>query len=112
MIVRTEQIIIFMLACLISIGCVLQHEALASEDITNGKGSTIAETLINDYKSFYACERLIRMGLGFGLGAKPIINRYGFCFSNPEDEGSLYKGKEFTQKMLEINRKRLLALEL
>ncbi len=84
MIFRTEQIIIFMLACLISIGCVLQHEALASEDIINGKGSTIAETLINDYKSFYARERWIRMGLGFGLGAisantsidNEIQNRY------------------------------------
>ena len=71
MIYRTEQnrLLYLLLACLISIGSFLQHEALASEDIINGKGSTITGTLINDYKSFYAGERLIRMSLGFGLSA-------------------------------------------
>src|SRR3990167_2037776 len=41
-----------------------------------------------------------RDALGFGLGAKPIINRYGFCFANPDDDSPIYKGKNFTQKML------------
>ena len=42
--------------------------------------------------------------LGFGLGAKPIINRYGFCFADTKDTTSLYKGKNFSQKMLEPKR--------
>jgi phosphoribosylformylglycinamidine synthase subunit PurSL len=38
--------------------------------------------------------------IGFGLGAKPIINRYGFCFADPKDKKPLYKGENFSQKML------------
>lgn len=38
--------------------------------------------------------------IGFGLGAKPIINLYGFCFANPYDEKPLYKGPKKKQKML------------
>jgi len=58
------------LTCLLlMIGFFLQSTAIASEDIANEKGSAITETLINDYKSFYSCERLTRIGLGFGLGA-------------------------------------------
>lgn len=38
--------------------------------------------------------------IGFGLGAKPVINRYGFCFADPNDLDPLYKGQNFTQKML------------
>ena len=45
-----------------------------------------------------------RDALGFGLGAKPIINRYGFCFATPEDNLPIYKGKNFTQKMLSPKR--------
>jgi phosphoribosylformylglycinamidine synthase subunit PurSL len=41
-----------------------------------------------------------RDAMGVGLGAKPIINRYGFCFSPPDDLSVLYKGKGRTQKML------------
>lgn len=41
-----------------------------------------------------------RDAIGFGLGAKPIINRFGFCFADPKDEKHLYKGQNFTQKML------------
>ena len=37
--------------------------------------------------------------IGFGLGAKPIANAYGFCFGNPEDERALYRDKEKKQKM-------------
>jgi phosphoribosylformylglycinamidine synthase len=37
--------------------------------------------------------------IGFGLGAKPIANAYGFCFGNPEDERTLYRDKEKKQKM-------------
>lgn len=38
--------------------------------------------------------------MGFGIAAKPVINRYGFCFADPRDQRSLYKGKNKTQKML------------
>ncbi|MBU1018891.1 MAG: AIR synthase-related protein [Patescibacteria group bacterium] len=30
--------------------------------------------------------------VGFGLGAKPIVNMYGYCFADPRDEKPLYKG--------------------
>ncbi|MFA5095206.1 MAG: AIR synthase-related protein [Candidatus Paceibacterota bacterium] len=38
--------------------------------------------------------------IGFGLGAKPIANVYGFCFGYPEDTRALYRDKEKTRKML------------
>jgi len=38
--------------------------------------------------------------LGSGLGAKPFLNTYGFCFADPKDTSPLYRGAEFTQKML------------
>ncbi|MCX7680271.1 MAG: AIR synthase-related protein, partial [Spirochaetes bacterium] len=31
--------------------------------------------------------------IGFGLGAKPIANRYGFCFADPCDTRPLYRDK-------------------
>ncbi len=37
-----------------------------------------------------------RDAIGFGLGAKPIINRYGFCFADPEDEKPLFKRENKT----------------
>lgn len=42
--------------------------------------------------------------IGFGLGAKPIINRYGFCFGRPKDLLPFYKGDNFTQKMFSPRR--------
>ncbi|MFZ3077681.1 MAG: phosphoribosylformylglycinamidine synthase subunit PurL [Candidatus Aenigmatarchaeota archaeon] len=41
-----------------------------------------------------------RDAIGFGLGAKPIINRFGFCFADPNDEKPLYKSAGLAQKML------------
>lgn len=38
--------------------------------------------------------------LGFGLGAKPIANTYGFCFAPPDDTQLLYKDAKLTQVML------------
>ncbi len=38
--------------------------------------------------------------IGFGMAAKPIVNRYGFCFADPSDASPLYKGENKTQKML------------
>jgi len=42
--------------------------------------------------------------LGFGLGAKPIANYYGFCLADPRIEKQLYKGKNLTQPMLSSKR--------
>jgi phosphoribosylformylglycinamidine synthase II len=41
-----------------------------------------------------------RDAIGFGLGAKPVVNVYGYCFADPNDIRPLYKGSNFTQKML------------
>jgi len=38
--------------------------------------------------------------IGFGIAAKPVINRYGYCFANPTDTRPLYKGEGKTQQML------------
>ena len=38
--------------------------------------------------------------LGFGLGAKPVMNLYGFCFGDPRDTSALYRDTAKTQKML------------
>ena len=42
--------------------------------------------------------------IGFGLGAKPVANFYGFCFGQPEDKRSLFRDKNMTQKMLSPKR--------
>ncbi|MCL4387118.1 MAG: AIR synthase-related protein [Patescibacteria group bacterium] len=41
-----------------------------------------------------------RDAIGFGMGAKPIVNRYGYCFADPRDERPLYKTADKSQKML------------
>src|SRR3989338_568553 len=41
-----------------------------------------------------------RDAIGFGLGAKPIANTYGFCFGEPNDKRLLFLDKERKQKML------------
>lgn len=35
-----------------------------------------------------------RDALGFGMGSKPVANRYGFCFADPRKENDLYRGKD------------------
>ena len=42
--------------------------------------------------------------IGFGLGAKPVANVYGFCFGNPDDTRALFRDKNRTQKMLSPKR--------
>ena len=42
--------------------------------------------------------------LGFGLGAKPIANRFGFCFADPSDNKPLYRDLEKKQQLLEPRR--------
>ena len=41
-----------------------------------------------------------RDAIGFGLGAKPIANTYGFCVGQPEDKRFLFLDKEKKRKML------------
>lgn len=45
-----------------------------------------------------------RDSIGFGLGAKPVANRFGFCFANPEDESPLYRNKSGDSKLLSPRR--------
>lgn len=42
--------------------------------------------------------------IGFGLGAKPVANTYGFCFADPFDTRELSRDKEGKQKMLSPRR--------
>ncbi len=41
-----------------------------------------------------------RDSMGFGMGAKPVANRYGFCFADPSDNTPLYKNKSHDSVML------------
>lgn len=42
--------------------------------------------------------------IGFGLGAKPIANTYGFCFGYPQDKKKFFIDKDITQEMLPPSR--------
>ncbi len=41
-----------------------------------------------------------RDALGFGMGAKPIANVYGFCVGQPDEKRALFRDKERTQALL------------
>jgi phosphoribosylformylglycinamidine synthase len=45
-----------------------------------------------------------RDAMGFGMGAKPVVNVYGFCVGKPDDTDTLYRDKELTQPMLSPKR--------
>ena len=45
-----------------------------------------------------------RDALGFGLGARPIANVYGFCVGDPADTSVLYRDKALTQPLLPARR--------
>jgi len=45
-----------------------------------------------------------RDSIGFGMGAKPVANRFGFCFADPEDESPLYKNKSEESRLLSPRR--------
>ena len=45
-----------------------------------------------------------RDSIGFGLGAKPVANTYGFCVGEPTDTRALYRDKEKKQKMFSPKR--------
>ncbi len=42
--------------------------------------------------------------IGFGLGAKPVINVYGFCLVDPRDQTRLYRDEEKTSSLLTSER--------
>ncbi len=42
--------------------------------------------------------------IGFGLGAKPCINIYGFCVGDPESHPTLYRGKNKSNPILSPRR--------
>ena len=42
--------------------------------------------------------------LGFGLGAKPVINTYGFCLAEPNKNSALYRDKTLKAPMLSAAR--------
>jgi phosphoribosylformylglycinamidine synthase len=41
-----------------------------------------------------------RDAMGFGMGARPIANRYGFCFANPFDRSPVYRDRAKTNPLL------------
>ncbi len=45
-----------------------------------------------------------RDALGFGLGAKPIANTYGFCVADPQDSRELFRDEALTQPLLPARR--------
>lgn len=45
-----------------------------------------------------------RDALGFGLGAKPVANVYGFCFAPAEDTRRFFRDKAMTNEMLPAKR--------
>lgn len=45
-----------------------------------------------------------RDAIGFGLGAKPVFNTYGFCFADPDDDKPLYRDAQRTKVMLSPKR--------
>jgi phosphoribosylformylglycinamidine synthase len=38
--------------------------------------------------------------IGFGMGARPIANRYGFCFADPNDDTPLFRDKSAESRLL------------
>jgi phosphoribosylformylglycinamidine synthase II len=42
--------------------------------------------------------------IGFGLGAKPVANTYGFCFGKPDDKKRFFRDQKLSQEMLLPNR--------
>ncbi len=38
--------------------------------------------------------------IGFGMAARPVANRYGFCFADPNDDAPLYREKDKDSRLL------------
>jgi PAP2 superfamily len=59
-----------------------QQIALAAEETTSDIRPTLNETVIGDYKSFYAGERLLRMGLVFGAASIAVNTNLDMSMRN------------------------------
>jgi hypothetical protein len=55
------------LALFIYAGAFAHQTSLAAEETSGSNDSSISETIADDYRSFYATDRLIRMGIVFGV---------------------------------------------
>jgi hypothetical protein len=56
--------------CLLFVGLVaLSGQVVASEEVAEDSSKGIFKTIGDDYVSFYSPDRLLRMGIGFGVGA-------------------------------------------
>lgn len=42
--------------------------------------------------------------IGFGKAAMPLINKYGYCFADPNDKEPIYRDKDLSDKMLSPRR--------
>ncbi|MCX6817168.1 MAG: phosphoribosylformylglycinamidine synthase subunit PurL [Candidatus Beckwithbacteria bacterium] len=42
--------------------------------------------------------------IGFGLGAKPVANIYGFCLAEPDDKRQFYRDQKLTRPLLSARR--------
>lgn len=42
--------------------------------------------------------------IGFGMGAKPILNTYGYCFANPNTKKELFRNPQLTETLLSPRR--------
>ncbi|HOO72345.1 MAG TPA: phosphoribosylformylglycinamidine synthase subunit PurS [Spirochaetota bacterium] len=45
-----------------------------------------------------------RDAIGFGMAARPVANRYGFCFADPRDTTPLYRGRDESTRLLSPRR--------
>lgn len=54
-------------AVFISIGVSVHQAAFASAETASSNSPSVSEIVANDYRSFYASDRLIRMGIVFGV---------------------------------------------
>ncbi len=51
--------------------CIVGVTNSVADSHIEGNGDRIINIIVNDYKSFYSGDRLLRMGIGFGIGALP-----------------------------------------
>ena len=45
-----------------------------------------------------------RDAIGFGLGARPVLNTYGFMFADPDNKTKYFRDKDLTQEVLSARR--------
>lgn len=58
-----------MAPCLFVLMLLTLSHALGADDSSGTNGVSMVRTVMDDYENFYSTDRLIRLGLGFGVGA-------------------------------------------